>query len=72
MATANSSVSQAQIGLLFDQAQDLIDERNRALQINLEPLASDDKELNRALGNLMESIQVFQVDKKVISDNKKR
>lgn len=72
MATANSSVSQAQIGLLFDQAQDLIDERNRALQINLEPLASDDKELNRALGNLMESIQAFQVDKKVVSDNKKR
>lgn len=72
MVSSALTTAQAQINLLFEQIHDLVDERNRTIKIDLLPLESDDRELERIFQTLSSSIQSFQANKSLLSDNKKR
>lgn len=72
MAPTDLSKAQSKLDLLLDQAQISIDERNRVRSLDLVPSASSDKDLEKSLQNLAESIQDVQNNRGIISDNKKR
>lgn len=70
MVPTGLATTQAQISLLFEQIQDMIEERNRLLKIGLKPQSSDDKDLN-VFFKILASLFNSQSNKRVLVNNNK-